>query len=92
VSSIPAAEILLRDLDEKPEIAIVDVMLPEINGLEGTPRLKLICPSMRVYLVSAYRDQAQIFQAAAIKVGAEAFIPKDELDLETIQDWKTNLT
>jgi hypothetical protein len=47
----------------------------------GHPRLKALVPSLRVILVSAYRDRAEVFQNAAAEVSGEAFVPKDDLDL-----------
>ena len=88
VGDILAAEEFLKSLEHQPDIAVVDVMLPEINGLVGTLRLKALLPTLRVYLVSAYRDQAQVFQISAKKVGAEAFISKDDLTLTLIRKWK----
>ena len=85
--SIPMAEELLQTLDHQPDIAVVDVMLPGTNGLEGTSRLKALLPSLRVFLVSAYHDQAQVFQISALELGAEAFIAKDDLELDTIKKW-----
>ena len=82
---IPEAECLVRKL--RPDLAVVDVELPGINGLEGAPRLKAIAPQLRVILVSAYRDRAEVFRTAATEADAEAFIPKDELDLPTVQAW-----
>jgi DNA-binding NarL/FixJ family response regulator len=86
--SIPIAEELLQTFDHQPDIAVIDVMLPGIGGLEGTSRLKALYPTLRVFLVSAYHDQAQVFQISAREVGAEAFIAKDDLDLDTIKKWK----
>jgi len=86
VGDIPAAEVLVQTL--QPDLAVVDVMLPGINGLKGTPRLKALAPGLRVILISAYRDRAEVFRAAAEKVGAEAFIPKDDLNLEMVRAWK----
>ncbi len=71
----------------QPDLAVVDVMLPGVNGLEGVSRLKALAPTLRVILVSAYRDHADLFRAAAAEAGAEAFIPKDELDLNVVQMW-----
>jgi CheY-like chemotaxis protein len=67
---------------------VVDIMLPGINGLEGTRRLKRILPGLRVFLVSAYADQASVYTASAQEVGAEAFLAKDEIDLKTVQAWR----
>ena len=82
---IPEAETLLQVL--RPDLAVVDVILPDVNGLEGTPRLKALVPNLRVILVSAHRDRAELFQAAAEEAGAEAFISKDDLDLEVVRVW-----
>jgi DNA-binding NarL/FixJ family response regulator len=84
--TIAEAEYLVQT--KRPDLAVVDVMLPGVNGLEGTPRLKALAPNLRVILVSAYRDQAEIFRTAAEEVGAEAFIPKDDLDLSVVRAWK----
>ena len=82
---IPEAETQLQAL--RPDLAVVDVILPDVNGLEGTPRLKALAPNLRVILVSAHRDRAELFQAAAEEAGAEAFISKDDLDLEVVRAW-----
>jgi DNA-binding NarL/FixJ family response regulator len=83
---IPAAEAQVRAL--QPDLAVVDVRLPGVNGIEGTFRLKALSPNLRVILVSAYRDQAEVFQTAAEEVGAEAFVPKDDLDLDVVRAWE----
>ncbi len=83
---IPEAEAQVQTL--QPDLAVVDVRLPGVNGVEGTVCLKALAPNLRVILVSAYRDQAEVFQTAAEEVGAEAFVPKDDLDLDVVQAWK----
>jgi DNA-binding NarL/FixJ family response regulator len=83
---IPTAEALVQSL--QPDLAVVDIMLPGVNGLEGTRRLKALAPCLRVILVSAYRDHAEVYRAAAVQAGAETFISKDEIDLNLIRAWK----
>ena len=82
---ISEAEALLQSL--QPDLAVVDVMLPGVNGIEGTPRLKAVAPGLRVILVSAHQNRAQLFQKAAAQAGAETFIAKDELDLDVVRGW-----
>ena len=82
---ISEAEALVRT--NPPDLAVVDVMLPDVNGLEGTPRLKALAPDLRVILVSAYLNHAGIFQGVAREAGAEAFVSKDKLDLEVVRMW-----
>jgi DNA-binding NarL/FixJ family response regulator len=85
---IREAEPLVQAL--QPDIALVDIMLPGLNGIEGAPRLKAVAKDMKIYLISGYTNQAQLFSEQAATAGAEAFILKDDLDLELIQSWKKN--
>ncbi len=84
-SDIPEAERVIQET--APDLAVIDVELPGIDGLKGTPILKALAPHLRVILVSVYRDRAELFHRAAEQAGAEAFIPKDELDLDVVQEW-----
>ncbi len=70
-----------------PDLAVVDVFLPGISGLEGVPRLKSLLPGLRVILVSAYYDQARTFQNTVERTGADAFISKYDLDLDVVRNW-----
>jgi NarL family two-component system response regulator LiaR len=82
---VPEARELTRDL--QPDLAIVDVSLPGENGLSGTPQLRALAPKMRVILVSAQNDSGQMLEKSAIEAGAEAFVPKDNLELEVVKKW-----
>jgi DNA-binding NarL/FixJ family response regulator len=84
--SIASALEILRTA--KPDIAVVDVMLPGENGLDGTRKLRTANEKVRIFLVSAHHDSADLFVRSAKEIGAEAFIPKDELDLATVLKWK----
>ena len=83
---IPEAERETRA--RHPDLAIVDVMLPGINGIEGTSRLQAIAPNLRVILVSAYPNHGNLFCQAAQNIGAEMFVAKDDLDLAMVRSWK----
>jgi DNA-binding NarL/FixJ family response regulator len=82
---IPAALELVRVL--KPDLVIADVRLPGENGVAGVPKLKALAGNLRVILVSADQDSAQLLQKSAEEAGAEAFIPKDDLELEIVRQW-----
>ena len=84
---ISEAEALVRT--NPPDLAVIDVMLPDISGLEGASRLKALIPGLRVILISAYLNHAGIFQGVAREAGAEAFVPKDKLDLDVVQMWSS---
>jgi two-component system chemotaxis response regulator CheY len=82
---IPGALAMARIL--KPDLAIVDVRLPGESGVAGGPRLKALARDLRVILVSADLDSAQLLQKSALEAGAEAFLPKDDLELEVVRQW-----
>lgn len=82
---VPEAKELTRSL--QPDLAVVDVGLPGENGVSATPKLLALAPRMRVILVSAQQDRARVLQNSAVEAGAEAFIPKDDLELELVKKW-----
>ncbi len=79
------ARVLTRSLH--PDLAVVDVNLPGESGVSGTPQLIALVPTMRVILVSAYQDRAQVLQKSAVEAGAEAFVAKDDLELDLVKKW-----
>jgi two-component system, NarL family, nitrate/nitrite response regulator NarL len=82
---ILAARELTQSL--QPDLAVVDMNLPGENGVSGTPGLMALAPNMRVILVSAQDDNARVLQQSALEAGAEAFIPKDDLELAVVEKW-----
>jgi DNA-binding NarL/FixJ family response regulator len=58
-----------------PDVIMMDVNIPTMNGLQVTRSLKDKLPSIGVIMLTAYHDDEQIFHA--IKAGAGAYYPKD---------------
>lgn len=73
---------------QQPDLAIVEIMLPKMNGFDGIPALKAASSCMQIILVSAYNDRTQLLRQAAKEAGADAFFPKDELDFNVVNQWK----
>lgn len=67
----------------QPDLAVVDVMLPGMTGLEGVPQLKALNAALEVILISAYQD----FHQAAGEAGARDFVSKGDLDLDVVRGW-----
>ena len=65
----------LEKVDElSPDIVIMDIMMPEMNGLEATKQIYKKYPKTRVVMLSQYDDEENIL--AAEQLGAYGFIPK----------------
>jgi DNA-binding response OmpR family regulator len=65
----------IRIIDVQPvDVAIVDIMMPGINGLELGRLLRDSYPDIKVILVSAYHISGR--QVALTGTGAVAFLPK----------------
>lgn len=83
--AMPEAKRLTQQL--QPDLAVVDVNLPGENGVSGTPQLIALAPTMRVIVVSAQEDRAQVLRRSAIEAGAQAFVSKDDLELDVVKKW-----
>ncbi len=59
----------------RPDVVIMDINLPELNGLQATRALKDRCPEVQVIMLTAYDDEEQIYHA--IRAGASAYHAKD---------------
>jgi DNA-binding NarL/FixJ family response regulator len=59
---------------EKPEVAVFDIQMPKVNGMEATRRIKKDFPQTRVLILSAYDDDPYIF--AAFQAGANGYLLK----------------
>jgi DNA-binding NarL/FixJ family response regulator len=58
-----------------PDVVIMDINLPELNGLQATREIKDRCPDINIIMLTAYDDEEQIFHA--IRAGASAYHAKD---------------
>lgn len=69
-----------------PDVVVVDIEMPQLDGLELTRRLRALCPATVVVVVTAHQDPSWLVRAT--QAGASAFVPKngslDEL-LEAIR-------
>ncbi|MDB6017464.1 MAG: two component transcriptional regulator, LuxR family [Pedosphaera sp.] len=57
-----------------PDVVLMDIHLPNMSGVTCTRRLKELCPSVRVLILTVYEDNEQIF--GALKAGASGYLLK----------------
>lgn len=58
----------------QPDVVMLDLNLPDVNGLEGLVRLKKIAANVPIIVVSSLAENRIV--ASAIKAGASGFVPK----------------
>src|ERR1041385_8759601 len=57
-----------------PDIVLMDIGLPGMNGVEATTELLRHCPNVKVIILSMYDDENSV--VSAIRSGARAFVLK----------------
>ncbi len=66
-----------------PNVVIMDVNLPRVNGLEATRRIKDAHPEVGVVILTAYDDEEQVYHA--VRAGASAYHSKDVSPQELVR-------
>lgn len=59
----------------RPDVVLMDLMMPEMNGLAATRLLSAELPETKVVVLTASEDDADLFEA--IKSGAQGYLPKN---------------
>jgi len=61
--------------DEVPEVVLMDIGLPGMNGVEGVKRVKALSPSTDIIMLTVYDDDENVFRA--ICAGASGYLLKN---------------
>src|SRR5579863_8638556 len=67
----------------QPEVVVMDLAMPGINGIEATRRIVQDNPHMRVLVVTLFEDDDSVF--AALRAGARGYILKDANEVEVLR-------
>jgi DNA-binding NarL/FixJ family response regulator len=67
---------------ERPDIAILDVSMPRMTGLQAAREIRARQPDTRVLLLSMHDDERYVFDA--VKAGASGYVLKRQADAELI--------
>ena len=74
-----AREIAVR---ERPDLAILDVKMPKLTGLQVTREIKQQAPEVAVLILSMHDDERYLFEA--LKAGASGYVLKTQADTDLV--------
>ncbi len=66
----------------RPQLILMDITLPGINGLETTHRIKSTLPSMHIVIFTIHDDDS--YRTHAFTAGACAFVPKQAIRTDLV--------
>jgi two-component system response regulator NreC len=67
----------------RPDLIIMDVSMPDLNGIDATRRIKALLPAARVLALSMHSDKRYV--ASMLDAGAEGYLLKNSASDELIQ-------
>ncbi len=70
-------------LDLQPDVIVMDIAMPRLNGIEALQQIERRSPDTRVLALSMYADEAYVTRA--VKAGAHGYLLKDSADADLIQ-------
>jgi two-component system response regulator NreC len=68
------SEAVDRALEAKPDVVVMDITMPKMDGLEATRRLKAILPNCQILALTVHEDKQYLFEMMA--AGASGYVTK----------------
>jgi DNA-binding NarL/FixJ family response regulator len=59
---------------EQPDVVLMDLHMPRLNGIEATQKIKILAPAVRVLVLTMLEDDESVF--AAMQAGAKGYLLK----------------
>lgn len=82
IEAASGEEAVVLTRTESPQLVIMDIRLPGMNGLEATQRIKANVPTAQIVMLTLHNDD--VYRAAAAAAGASAYVPKQAASSELI--------
>src|SRR5688500_10461889 len=70
-----------------PDVAVMDISMPLMDGIEATEHIRECCTLTRVIILSSFKDPEYVRRA--LEVGAKGYVLKDEAASDLLQGIRT---
>lgn len=80
-------EAVALTLQHQPDVAVLDIQMPEMTGIEAARQIKAKAPEVQVLVLTAYDDDPYIF--AMLQAGASGYVLKNAPSEELIRAVRT---
>jgi DNA-binding NarL/FixJ family response regulator len=75
-------EAIEKTRELSPDVVIMDVAMPDMDGIEATRRIRKESPNVKVIMLTQYNNKEYVL--SAIKAGAAGYVPKRALGSELV--------
>jgi len=72
-------ELLKKD---RPDLILLDISMPHLQGIEATKKIKARCPEIKILLLTMHKNKEYLYHAIA--AGAEGYLLKEDADTELL--------
>ena len=66
----------------QPDVAVMDIAMPNLNGIEAAQRMSAVLPHLAVVILSMHSDEGYVLRA--LKAGAKGYLLKDSAESDLI--------
>ena len=79
---LEAVELVEKAAADPPDLVLMDLKMPGMNGIEATRRIRAKFPNIKVLVLTTYDDDEWVFDA--IRAGASGYLLKDTPHAEVV--------
>ncbi|OGL00803.1 MAG: DNA-binding response regulator [Candidatus Rokubacteria bacterium RIFCSPHIGHO2_12_FULL_73_22] len=66
----------------RPDVVVMDISMPEMDGLEATRRIRALCPATQVVILTVHAQERYLFPV--LKAGGSGYVLKSTVDTELV--------